>query len=192
MGSQFLGAQHGREDLARLGSTQLSSDTAERSHRLRAIGFMREHLHDKRRAEESIASLSTERNVNAVLRIQTAYRGHRTRKWTGLALSRSFRWGADAPADSARKTALEVVDVARRALTDHNSAVKVQKIWRGWRVRRRIQIVVAELANTNATKLQSVFRRQHGLELADLNMGAPTKTESRSAPLDEALNSSCE
>eukprot|EP00928_Gymnodinium_smaydae_P061089 TRINITY_DN4516_c0_g1_i3.p1 TRINITY_DN4516_c0_g1~~TRINITY_DN4516_c0_g1_i3.p1 ORF type:complete len:1532 (-),score=273.36 TRINITY_DN4516_c0_g1_i3:6-4601(-) len=86
--------------------------------------------------------------------------------------SRQLPPAPSGPPDMKRRVALRVVYAARRAFMEYSSAVRIQKLWRGCRVRREIHAEVAIAAHASATKLQALFRRVSLDNLMRLRGGA--------------------
>jgi len=116
--------------------------------RIHAIDLMRAEA--GRRRTPASASGAPESN-RAATRIQAHYRGHVTREVLA---------GCNGRPDSSRRAALEVVEIARWTLVEHTAATEMQRTWRGWRTRRRIEAEVVAVANESATRLQRLYRRR--------------------------------
>lgn len=122
------------------------------------------------------------KKIKAATKIQAYYRGFVTRRWSVAdlandtqrsdrlkklsqrypnhpAVKKMLTAPGYGPEDPKRKIAYRVVYNARYALVEYGAAVKIQKWWRGWSIRRSIKGEIARVAHGNATRLQAHFRR---------------------------------
>eukprot|EP00746_Dinoflagellata_sp_MGD_P124662 gnl/MRDRNA2_/MRDRNA2_59273_c0_seq1.p1 gnl/MRDRNA2_/MRDRNA2_59273_c0~~gnl/MRDRNA2_/MRDRNA2_59273_c0_seq1.p1 ORF type:complete len:811 (+),score=120.36 gnl/MRDRNA2_/MRDRNA2_59273_c0_seq1:120-2552(+) len=134
------------------------------------------------RAKQGLPIPTDNVRIKAATRIQARWRGFVTRQWSLEQLAHdtlrrrrmetlSQRY-PNHPAvqkmltvpgygslDKKRKMAYRIVYAERHALVEYGAAVKIQKWWRGWSIRRSIKGEIARVAHANATRLQAHFRR---------------------------------
>lgn len=174
-GDRRRSAQHARGSIG--AAQDLHFGHSGRDHgpgRLEAIGVLRQvaQLGHGPLGERGLSPSTVAKRAQAATRIQAFYRGYAARRWTAVALTNVYR-SRLGHSDSARRIALGVANIVRWTMVEHGAAVKVQRVWRGSKVRRKIQAEVAGLAHESAAKLQSAWRRSR-----DRPRQAPAKVAS--------------